>query len=82
MNTGGEGMSVATTCLMQGLIAKLIAKEVIVPSDVADLVGEAEEYLAGLRPDMMSPDICSLSTLGTFRAAMTESPELSIPRRG
>jgi hypothetical protein len=50
-----EGMFVATTCLVQALIAKLVASKALSPSKVAD-VGDAEEFLAGLKPELMSAD--------------------------
>ena len=51
-----EGMFVATTCLVQALIAKLVASKALSPSEVAELVGDAEEFLAGLKPELMSAD--------------------------
>ena len=55
MNDNTEGMLIASSCLLQALIAKLIEKKRLSPADVTSLVGEAEEFLAGLSPSLMTP---------------------------
>lgn len=54
MNTDVEGMAVANNCILMSLLATLARKSLLAPDEIGDLMGEAEEYLAGLRPDMMS----------------------------
>ncbi len=55
MNSDMEGVSIASSCLIYSLIGFLIQKEIIAPSDVGNIVGDAEECLAGLKPEIMSP---------------------------
>lgn len=51
-----EGGAVwATFCMMQALIEKLENEDVLSRDDTLDLVGNAEEGLATLSPEMMSP---------------------------
>lgn len=52
----GSGAFWATTCMMQALLAKLAAEGVLTPDDILDLVGDAEEFLAGLSPSMMNDE--------------------------
>jgi hypothetical protein len=56
VNTDAEGMFVATTCLVHALFSALADRAVLSPSEIGHVVGNAEEYLAGLRPEMMSAD--------------------------
>ncbi len=39
-----------------GLISALIARKILTPGEVTSLVGEAEEFLAGLSPQLMTPN--------------------------
>jgi hypothetical protein len=56
MNSNAEGMCIASVCLLNGLVGFLISKQLIHPSDVATITGDAEEMLAGLKPELMSAD--------------------------
>jgi hypothetical protein len=49
-------MFLAATCLIQATIHSLIEKNLLTPSDAAEILGNAEEYLAGINPDLMSSD--------------------------
>ena len=42
--------------MMQALFATLGKKGLISQAEAADVIGEAEEFLAGLKPSMMSDD--------------------------
>lgn len=55
MNANTEGMLVASHCMLIALLAKLAEAEVLKPKQILDLVGDAEEILAGLTPNLMSP---------------------------
>lgn len=53
--TDQDGAFWATFCTMQTLLATLVGKGVLEPKDVVDLIGDAEEFLAGLSPALMTP---------------------------
>jgi len=55
MTDDTEGMAVAHVCLLQGLLKALITRQILTPSDIISMVGDAEEYLAGLSPTLMTP---------------------------
>jgi hypothetical protein len=50
-----QGTFWATFCTTQALIGKLVDRSVLSPDDVIDLIGDAEGFLAGLDPALMSP---------------------------
>jgi hypothetical protein len=56
MTDDTEGMLIAHSCLLQALISALIARKILPPGEVTSLVGEAEEFLAGLLPQLMTPN--------------------------
>ena len=74
MNDNTEGMLIASSCLLQALIAKLIEKKRLSPTDVTSLVGEAEEFLAGLSPSLMTPDARDYARDVVQKMAQTFSP--------
>lgn len=49
-------MFLTATCLLHALIGVLIGKGVLSPSDAAEIADDAEEFLAGLNPGLMSPE--------------------------
>jgi hypothetical protein len=55
MNTDTEGMLVASHCMLVTLMAKLVETQVLKPAQILDAAGDAEGYLAGLSPPLMSP---------------------------
>jgi hypothetical protein len=54
MNTTTEGMLISSHCILHALIAKLVEKKRLSPEDITSAIGDAEEFLAGLTPDLMS----------------------------
>lgn len=56
MNSDTEGFLIAGACLQQALFARLIALRVLSPEDMPTIVGDAEEWLAGMKPELMSPE--------------------------
>lgn len=52
----GNGAFWASTCMMQALIAKLVSEGILTSDQILDMVGDAEEFLAGLSPSMMSAE--------------------------
>ncbi len=56
MNTDTEGMLLASHCMLISLVAKLVAASVLKPAEILDAVGDAEGYLAGLSPALMTPE--------------------------
>jgi hypothetical protein len=54
MNVETEGMLIASHCMLFTLIAKLQAAGILTSDQILDAVGDAEEYLAGLSPALMS----------------------------
>ena len=55
MNDDTEGLLVAHVCLLQALIHSLAARGDLSPAEVLSIASEAEAYLAGLLPDLMTP---------------------------
>jgi hypothetical protein len=49
-----EGMLLASHCMLFTLVAKLQNVGILASAQILDAVGDAEEYLAGLSPALMS----------------------------
>jgi hypothetical protein len=54
MNEKTEGMLVASHCILHALIAKLVDTGNLTQQQMSSAVGDAEEFLAGLTPELMS----------------------------
>jgi hypothetical protein len=56
MNTDTEGMLIASHCMLIALVAKLAEMEILKPKQILDAAGDAEGFLAGLSPGLMTKE--------------------------
>ena len=55
MTDDTEALLVANACMLHALIARLIEKDILSPEEVGATMVDAEAYLAGLPPALMTP---------------------------
>ena len=54
MTEATEGMLIASHCMFLALLRTLVLEGALPPNKMRDLMGTAEETLAGLSPELMS----------------------------
>ena len=64
MTDDTEALLVANACMLHALIARLIEKDILSPEEVGATMVDAEAYLAGLPPALMTPAARQIGGLG------------------